>query len=240
MSQPRCRGRVVENRPLTHDVRQITIKPTEPPLLQFLAGQYISIEVTEIKDGVSRRNNRPYSIASPPEEKELIQLCVNLVVGGPGSTYLYHLRAGEEIEFLPPFGFFTLSEATRSDLLFVATGTGIAPLRSMIHHLFNIGSHQKLTLYWGLRSERDLYYQDEFRGLAENHPNLRFFPTLSRPTNGWRGARGRVTDHLKGWGESVDDLDAFLCGNGEMIKEVRQILVEKGMNRKRIHHEKFF
>jgi len=241
MAQPRCRGRVVENRALAHDVRQISIKPIEPPELHFSAGQYISIEVTEIKDGVSRRNNRPYSIASPPEEKEVIQLCVNLIVGGPGSTYLYHLRSGEDIDFLYPLGFFTLNEAGQSDLLFVATGTGIAPLRSMIHHLFNEGSRQKMTLYWGLRSERDLYYQEEFRALAENHSNFRFVQTLSQPTNGWNGPRGRVTHLLRGGTEpAVENLEAYLCGNGEMIKEVRQILVDKGMNRKRIHQEKFY
>jgi|SRR5579863_4886610 len=240
MPQPLCRGRVIESKALTYDVKQITVRPVVPPQLQFEAGQYISIEVMETRGGVSRRNNRPYSIASPPEEKEMIQLCVNLVVGGPGSTYLSRLQVGEEIEFLYPLGYFTLDEESQSDLLFVATGTGIAPLRSMIHHFFNIGSQRKVTLYWGLRSDRDVYFADEFRALAENHPTFRFVQTLSQPTEQWRGARGRVTHHLREEAGPVEDLEAYLCGNGEMIKEVRQILVDKGMNRKRVHYEKFY
>jgi ferredoxin-NADP reductase len=240
MPQPLCRGHVVENRSLTHDVKQITIKPIEPSQLHFTAGQYISIEITEVKDGVPRKNNRPYSIASPPEEKEVIQLCVNLVEGGPGSTYLYHLREGEEISFLYPMGYFTIDEATATELLFVATGTGIAPIRSMIHHLFHIGYRRKISLFWGLRSERDLYYQEEFLTLSENHPNFRFIPSLSRPTDRWSGARGRVTQLLPEAIGSVEGLEAYLCGNGEMIKEVRQILLGKGMGRKAVHYEKFY
>ncbi|HET6371190.1 MAG TPA: FAD-binding oxidoreductase, partial [Nitrospiria bacterium] len=190
--------------------------------------------------GVSRRNNRPYSIASSPEEKEIIQLCFNLVRGGPGSTYLSSLKTGEEISFFYPMGYFLLNETSTRDILFVATGTGIAPLRSMIHHLFNVGNDRKMTLYWGLRSERDLYYQEEFLGLAENHPSFRFVTTLSKPTEGWSGARGRVTHHLEEKIDGVDRLEAYLCGNGEMIREVRQILVGKGMDRKTIHYEKFY
>lgn len=240
MAKPLCRGHVTESKALTHDVKEITIRSIDPPQLRFLAGQYVSIEVTEMKDGVSRRNNRPYSIASPPEEKGLFQLCVNLVTGGPGSSLLHCLSVGDGIQYLYPLGYFTVNETKQSDVLFVATGTGIAPIRSMIRHVLNTGCDRKMTLYWGLRSERDLYYQEEFQSLAKNHSNFQFIQTLSKPTDGWVGLKGRVTHHLPDAISSIDNLDVYLCGNGEMIKEVRQMLLHKGMNKKSIHFEKFY
>ncbi|WDT72007.1 MAG: hypothetical protein MPW14_02000 [Candidatus Manganitrophus sp.] len=143
------------------------------------------------------------------------------------------------MKFLYPLGYFTVKEAATS-LLFVATGTGIAPIKSMIVHLLRSGSRRPMTLYWGLRSEIDLYYQEEFTSLAKEYPFFKYFVTLSRPTDAWNGLKGRVTSLLPGLIQTVENLDAYLCGNGEMIKEVRTLLIEKGMPRKSVHYEKFY
>lgn len=236
----KCSAEVSEIRVLTYDVKEISLKLIDPPQVQFLAGQYISIEVTEIKDGVSRLNNRPYSIVSPPEEQETIKLCANLVKGGPGSTYLHTLKMGDKLQFLYPMGYFTLNDPAETSLLFVATGTGIAPLKAMILHLLHRGSQRQISLYWGLRHEKDLYYHEEFTALSKQHPSFHFFLTLSQPSPQWLGMRGRVTDHLREKIESVENLTSALCGNGGMIKDVRSLLMEKGMPKKSIHFEKFY
>jgi NAD(P)H-flavin reductase len=135
-------------------------------------------------------------------------------------------------------------------LLFIATGTGIAPIRSMILHrlaLFQTGiTPQPMTLIWGLRREEDRYYQETFSTLAQHDSTFNFIPTLSQPSSGWRGKRGRVTawlpEFLSGFlpsGESAP-LSAYLCGSGAMIKEVRAILTEKGLPKAAIHSERFF
>jgi ferredoxin-NADP reductase len=231
---------VAEIKKLTYDVKEISLKLIDPPKVEFIAGQYISIEVTEIKEGHARLNNRPYSIVSPPEESEVLKLCVNLVSGGPGSGYLHALNPGDKVAFLYPMGYFTVHDEATTSLLFVATGTGIAPIKSMILHLLRSGRTRPMTLYWGVRKEEDLYYQEEFASLAEQYPFFKYFTTLSRPSAGWRGMRGRVTEHLPEGIGSVENLEAYLCGNGEMIKEVRSLLIEKGIVRKSIHHEKFY
>ncbi|WDT72008.1 MAG: FAD-binding oxidoreductase [Candidatus Manganitrophus sp.] len=82
MQPVKCSAEVIDIHVLTHDVKEVSLRMIDPPQLEFTAGQYISIEVTEMKDGHPRLNNRPYSIASSPEEKEIIRLCVNLVKGG--------------------------------------------------------------------------------------------------------------------------------------------------------------
>ncbi len=237
--QNQCHAEVVDIRRLTHDIKEICLGLIQPPSLRFTAGQYISIEITEVKDGHPRLNNRAYSIASAPEENTAILLCANLVRGGPGSTYLHGLRLGDPVRFLPPMGFFTVDEEAATALLFVATGTGIAPIQSMIRHLLLSGNQRPMTLYWGLRHEKDLYYQDAFTALSQQHPHFRFITTLSQPSASFTGVRGRVT-HLLEALPQTDNMDIYLCGNGGMIKEARAILTQKGMHRKSIHYERFF
>ncbi len=240
MPPAKCSAEVIETSLLTHNVKEVTLKLTNPAEIHFLAGQYIAIEVTEVKEGVSRLNNRPYSIASSPEETPLVKLCANLVKSGPGSTYLHSLRPGDKIQFLYPMGYFTLDDQATTSLLFVATGTGIVPIRSMILHLLHIGSQRPMQLLWGLRHEEDLYYQEEFTRLAAETPSFRFGVTLSQPSPTWQGMQGRVIPHLKEQIQSVENIEAALCGNGDMIKEVRTFLLEKGMTKKSIHFEKFY
>ncbi len=234
---------------LTHDVRNIRFRMVEPSRLHFLAGQYLSIEVTEMKDGRPRRNRRAYSIASPPEEQGHFDLCANLVRGGPGSEYLHHLQPNDRMTFLPPMGDFTVKDESDCPLLFIATGTGIAPIRSMLLHRLALskagGAAPPMTLIWGLRREEDLYYLETFSMLAQHDPSFLFIPTLSQPSAGWRGKRGRVTawlpeflaDFLK---DTPSPLSVYLCGSGAMIKETRAILAEKGLPKTAIHYERFF
>ena len=243
---PTCLAEVVEVLALTYDVREIVLKMIDPPALQFVGGQYIAIEITEMKNGHPHLNNRPYSIASPPSDSEVIRLCVDRVGEGPGSTYLHALKPGDRLEFLSPLGYYTVDDQKTTALLFVATGTGIAPIKSMIGNLLQTGSLRPILLYWGLRMEEDLYYQEELAAWARQHPHFQYVTTLSQPTSTWQGVRGRVTDHIPSviagseHRLSVDDVDAYLCGNFEMIKEVRAILLAHGVPKKAIHFEKFY
>jgi len=223
----------------THDVKTLHFRMVDPPRLAFIAGQFISIEITELKDGRRRTNNRPYSIASAPEESEEFDLCVNWVRGGPGSSYLHALRPGDRMSFLPPTGDFTV-KAAGDALIFVATGTGIAPIRSMIRDRFAAGDPRPMRLLWGLRSEEDLYYQEEFLELEKQHPQFQSVTTLSNPSTGWTGARGRVTTLLPQYLDSVADTQVYLCGGGAMIRDARALLQAAGLPKSAIHYEKFF
>jgi len=233
---PQFRTRVERIRNLTHDVREITLRLLEPTQIEFKAGQFISFEV--VKEGLKFPLVRPYSIASPPSQRERVALLLNLIPGGPASTFLFGLKEGDEIRFTGPAGSFYLRDDPARDFLFVATGTGIAPFRSMLLTLFERGTSRAVTLYWGLRSQRDLYYQDELETLARAHPNFSFLTTLSRPEDGWKGARGRVTRLVEERIATVANLDVYLCGNSGMIKNVTEIVRGKGLCP--IHREKFY
>jgi len=223
-------------RALTHDVRELELALADPKEIVFKPGQFISFEVP--KEGAPYPVTRPYSIASPPSIPNRVTLVFNLVEGGPGSTYLFGLREGDPVSFKGPTGSFYLREDSTKHLLFVATGTGIAPFRSMLLTQLDQNDAQPVTLFWGLRYERDLYYQDELKALADRHPVFSFVTTLSRPGPDWTGVTGRVTTLMQERITVVRDLAVYLCGNGDMIKDVTSILQTKGLCP--IYREKYY
>ncbi len=230
------RARVEQVRDLTHDVRELVLRLLAPPKIDFKAGQFVSFEV--IHPTLHRPVTRPYSIVSPPSQPELITLLFNLVPGGPGSTYLFSLRLGDETHFKGPAGTFYVRDDPTRDLLFVATGTGIAPIRSMIEDRLERGFERRITLYWGLRSERDVYYQEELSALVKRHPHFSYVITLSRPQAQWTGPVGRVTALVEERLTSVKNLAVYLCGNSGMIRDVTTLINRKGLCP--IYREKYY
>jgi NAD(P)H-flavin reductase len=214
-------------RDLTHDVREIALRLLEPKEIAFKAGQFVSFDVPNPATG--RTATRPYSIASPPGERSAVTLVLNLVPGGPGSSYLFGLKPGDETRFKGPAGTFYLRDEPDRDVLLIATGTGIAPFRSMLLDLADRRFPRAVTLYWGLRSQRDLYYQDQLAALAVRLPNFTAVITLSRPEPGWAGETGRVTRLAETRLQSVKDLAVYLCGNSGMLQDVSAIINRKGL-----------
>jgi NAD(P)H-flavin reductase len=223
----RFTAKVIAVRQLTHDVRQIDLRLVEPPEIRFKAGQFVSFDVPDSRTG--RTVTRPYSIVSPPSSTQTISLLLNLVPHGPGSTYLFGLREGDDTSFSGPAGNFYLREDPTRDLLFVATGTGIAPFRSMLFANAERHSPRRTTLFWGLRSQRDLYYQDELARLSRDLPGNSHIIALSRPEPGWERPSGRVTTLVEREIHDVKRLAVYLCGNSGMIAEVTRIIQGKGL-----------
>jgi len=230
------RARVDAVRQLTHDVREIDLRLFEPAEIAFKAGQFVSFEVNSPK--TNRLVNRPYSILSPPGQRDRVSLLLNLVPGGPGSSYLFGLKPGDETQFKGPAGNFYLRDDPAKDLLFIATGTGIVPIWSMLLDRFERGFNRPVRLYWGLRSQRDLYYQKELADLAGQHANFSYVTTLSKPEPGWTGTTGRVTKLVEDRVASVESLAVYLCGNSSMITEVAALINKKGLCP--IYREKYY
>jgi len=226
-SVQRFSAKVVAVRQLTHDVRQIDLRLLDPPEIRFKAGQFISFEVPDARTG--RTVTRPYSIASAPSALDTISLLLNFVPGGPGSTYLFTLNEGDTTSFSGPAGNFFLRDDPERDLLFVATGTGIAPIRSMLAANADRPQPSRTLLFWGLRSQRDLYYVDELERMSRDLPGSSHVITLSRPEPGWNGSLGRVTTLIEREVQDVKRLAVYLCGNSGMITDVTRIIQTKGL-----------
>ena len=227
------KARLLGSRELAPDVRHFVFEAPEVQEFYFVPGQFVSF--TQVFDG--KQITRPYSIASAPGGNRF-ELCLNLVEDGIFSPHLFHLQPGETVEMSAPLGYFVLRNPGK-DAIFVATGTGIAPFRSILAAYLGQGDQRQITLIFGVRYERNLLYRSEFEDLATAHPNFRFWPTLSRPEPGWNGRTGHVQPHvLEAVGERRD-LDVYICGLKLMVDDVRAMLKEIGFERKQIIYEKY-
>lgn len=216
-------------------MRQIDLTVLGDEPFRFAPGQFVSFEVA--RPGFAHPLTRAYSIASAPNSNR-VELVLNLVSGGTASPYLFGLHVGDHTTFTGPTGTFCLPQHPQRELLFVATGTGIAPIRSMLLSLAERHLDVPATLFWGLRSERDVYYQDELKHLQDQLPHFSFVTTLTRPAEGWTGAVGRVTSLVESRIGSVANLEAFVCGGDGMIRDVVAALRRKGLCP--IHREQYY
>ncbi len=237
-------GRVVHREWLTPDTLKVAIEPTSAAMFDFVPGQYVSIVLEEDETQGLRRELRPYSLWNHPDEFEYAVTILKIIEGGRATTYLKGLAEGEAVKMVGPLGSFYLRRPLHPQLYFVATGTGVVPMRAMIKDLVSSGEiHQHdVTLLFGVRHEDDLFETQELERFARKFPRFTFLPTLSQPTESWTGARGRVTAHLEEWDLPLDDMQIYLCGNGAMIDEVTQHLDGRGLNRRtrRVVYEKYF
>lgn len=204
----------------------------------FVPGQFVSIKLRK-PDG--KEHTRAYSIASAPRGNTF-DLCLNRVDEGFLSNWLCDLQEGAEAEFHGPHGLFTLREPRR-DSIFVATGTGIAPIRGMIHWLFQRPERHAGHEFWlvyGTRYEHNIYYRDEFERIAREHANFHYVPTLSRCGDLWTGCKGYVQDHVRGIVGDRKDMQAYMCGLHQMVDANRKLLKEElGWDRKQIVFERY-
>ncbi len=231
--------RLVRGRPLSPSVRELVFERVDEMPLAFEAGQWVSL-VLPLAGGEVRR---AYSIASAPDGSGF-ELAVTHVENGPGSTYLHRLAPGSILTAVGPQGFFTRPLDDAHPSLFVATGTGVAPFRSMIHAALRSRSPLPLWLLFGVRHEEDILYRGELEELARGEPRVRLVVTLSQPGPSWQGKRGYVQAHVKElWSELAAEggtPHAYVCGLQRMVGAVRDILrKELGLERKQVHSERY-
>jgi ferredoxin-NADP reductase len=203
----------------------------------FVPGQWLSLTQNK-PDG--EEITRAYSIASPPDGNRFA-LCLNRVQDGYMSNYLCDLKEGAELTGQGPFGDFILHPPPR-DTVFIATGTGIAPFRSMLQWLFADPSrhlHKRYWLLFGNRTESDIYYHEEFKRLAAEQKSFEYLPTLSRSGPDWKGLQGYVQEHVPEIVDGHTEIHAYICGLDKMVRANRELLKSLGWDRKSIRYEKY-
>ena len=228
------KAKVTEKKVLTHDVFELHLETQEP--FNFEAGQFITIKICDTNP---KPCFRAYSISSAPS-KNTFELCIKEIPKGRGSCWLNTLKVGDEIEFIGPNGKFNFTSNTSEKTLFIATGTGVAPLKSMIEDQLNKGNKQSMHLYFGVRHIKDIFYKEHFEELAKTHDNFSFNLTLSQPEDkSWNGNEGRVTSLLESLEIDPANTSAYICGLKAMIDSVHEILIGKGLKEESVHHEKY-
>lgn len=233
--------RLTRARLISPSVRELAFERTDGVPFEFQAGQWISL-VLPLAEGEGRRS---YSIASPPDGRAGFDLAVTKVDGGPGSTYLHDLEIGSVLRAIGPAGFFTRPRDAGHPSLFVGTGTGVTPLRSMMLDALRAGDQAPLWLLFGARHEHDQLYREELEELAQKHPNVRIEYTLSRAQDAWKGKTGYVQTHVQHlWNELAAKGNAaphvYICGLERMVGAVRDLLRKQmGIDRKQVHSERY-
>lgn len=203
----------------------------------FIPGQYASLKVTE--DGV----RRSYSVASLPNEN-VIDLLVDVTPMGVGSKYVLGLQVGEPVEVLAFLGRFTIDPQllfAAKHLLFLATGTGIAPFKPMIEDLlYRKHFANEVRLVWGMRHPEELYWLKELDNINRDFDNFKHDVVISKPTEDWPGFVGHVDTVVNQLEQDWTKTLVYLCGAPNMITEMEMNLKDKGVPQTNIFYEKYF
>ena len=221
----------------TDSVKRFFFKVSDEIKFRFEAGQFIMLDLplhTKI-------TNRSYSIASPPNDNNTFELCIVHKPGGLGTQYIWENFTQEKhTRVSQPLGKFLLPKIIETDLCFVCTGTGIAPLRSQLLDIFNkIIPHKNIYFIFGNRFERDILYRKELEELAVQKPEFHFLPVLSRENPDWGGLKGYVHQvYEKIFADHRPTL-FYLCGWRVMLQEAHQRLMALGYDRSSIKSENF-
>lgn len=231
--------RIIDESPI---VKRFFFSIPESEGFTFAAGQFIALNIP----GETENIRRYYSVASAPSvanqpTDHSFELCISFKPGGAGSALLWdQITAGSQLDVDGPYGKFLLGQPIDRELCFIATGTGIAPLRSMIAHIFQSGlAHGPITLISGNRTEADNLYAAEFEALQAQHPEFRFIPTLSRPSPDWTGEQGYVHAVYQKLFADKRPATFYLCGWQNMLKEARNTLEAMGYEKQHIRFESY-
>ena len=222
---------------LTPTVKTFRLRFPEGKWVPFKPGQFCSVHIP----GPDKVHRKPYSICSAPHEKGYIDLCIKLVEGGFATHWFWEKKIGDEIVITSPYGGFLLKEPIGYDAVFVATGTGVTPLRSMILTLYHdqlIPAGKKVWLIFGVRHENEILYNDEWKQLALQQKSFHYIPTVSRPKQ-WSGEVGYVQEKLKKFITDPHGKQIYVCGLVPMIEAVQQAAQEIGFDPKLVHFEKY-
>lgn len=209
-----------------------------PDRINYLSGQYVSVKINELGE------RRSYSIANTPDDNHGFHLMVENVGHGKGSEFFKNIQIGQTVEILGPLGRFVISDPSIGEaekLLFVATGSGIVPIYSIINDLL-INKHEsrQIRLHWGMKNQTDLFWVDNFERLTEEYPNFVFDIVLSRPDESWDLCTGHVQDCLvRDFPKGLAGWEGYVCGRPDKVMDISKKLQELGMAIDNINHEKF-
>ena len=203
------------------DVMKIGLRLPPSAQFDYIAGQYIDVIG---KNGV----RRSYSIANAHRTSDNIELHVRQVAGGEMSDYWFnHAKANDLLRFEGPLGTFCYRDKPSTHVIFLATGTGMAPVKAILEDINltdNEGLGKKIHVYWGGRTPSDIYWAPEFSNL-----DLRFIPTLSKATSGWTGRQGHVQEAVLADAVDLQDAVVYACGSDKMIHSAKLLLSAHGL-----------
>jgi CDP-4-dehydro-6-deoxyglucose reductase, E3 len=218
-------ARVVSMERAAHDVMILKLKLPQTERLRFLAGQYLDV----LLKGGERRS---FSLANAPHEDDVLELHVRHVPKGLFTSHVFErMKEKDLLRIRGPLGTFFVREDSARRIVFVAGGTGFAPIQGMLAHAFASDVTRPMHLYWGVRAQRDLYRDESIRGWTAGHANFRYTPVLSEPLPGepWTGRTGWVHEAVIADYPDLSGVDVYASGPPPMIAALKKAAAAHGL-----------
>jgi len=238
-SVKRFSGKLTKKDLLTYDILGLEIEVAGSGTIDFTAGQYVQLKSLPYdgKDAVLRN----FSIGSPPSRNTGIELMIRRIPHGIFTNWAFdHLKIGDSISFTGPYGNFKASNSS-TPLLFIAGGSGMAPVWSILQDLREKKASRKICFFFGALTQKDLFLTDQLYGLQKELPDFTFIPALSNEPvqSSWTGERGLITEVVSRNVKDCKGYEAYLCGSPGMINACIKVLCSGGIPEKDIFFDKF-
>jgi CDP-4-dehydro-6-deoxyglucose reductase len=209
---------------LADDVMRVFLKLPADDRLQFMAGQYIEII---LKD----ERRRAFSLANPPHDDAQLELHIRNVENGEFTDHVFKgMHVKDILRIEGPMGSFFLREDSDRPIIFMAGGTGFAPIKSIIEHAFAENMDRPMYLYWGARTSGDLYLHELAQQWAADHENFHYVPVLSQENSGWQGRTGYVNDAILEDFKDLSEYDVYTAGPPVMVNAGAETFPQKGLS----------
>ena len=217
----------------TDDTRSLFLSLSDGLKLKFAAGQFISILIP-LGDETRRR---PYSIVSTPPQSDLLEICFNRVADGRGVGWLFERAVGDPIEFMGPFGTFTMTAPPQIETIFIAEGTAIAPILPMLQRRAIGTPRLDVACFMRRRACEHILYREKLEALADSDSNFKFETIVNQPD---------LYEHLydevnRRWvvGDANRARQFYICGVGKGVIRIRDLLRSSGYERRAVHYEQW-
>ncbi len=232
------RAKIESMRDYSESLRVFRLKLADESF-SFAPGQFVMLSIPGLADSNGRKISKAYSIASSPHEKGFLELCIAHYPNGALSIPLFRLPVGSEVVVTGPYGMFRLKKPVYPGTAFIAGGTGLAPIISMLRYLYGTGYHEPLWLFYSMSEPELFMFRDELLGCQKNN-SLKLVASTSKPDSGWRFEKGRVTDTFSRHAASIPkDSRFYLCGPPMMVADTVIMLEQLGYKKEKIHMEKW-
>jgi CDP-4-dehydro-6-deoxyglucose reductase len=216
---------------ITEDVIKVVLRLPPTANFKFIAGQYVNL----IKGSI----NRSYSIASSSSKNNELEFFIKKYENGLMSQYWFHeAKMNDLLRVEGPLGSFFLRESVKENIIFLATGTGVAPIKSILDELETTGGtelkNKKIWIFVGARFEKDLFWSPKIENFKVN-----YIPTLSRSNDDWKGEKGYVQDIVLKQDINLKEAQVYACGSNHMIESARKVLIENSLEENQFYSDAF-
>lgn len=229
----------------SEDLKVFQLKLPEGSGFSFVPGQFVMVSLPDLVDKNGRKIAKSFSIASSAAETGSVELCIARFPTGALSVPLFKKLVGDEVVITGPYGLFNLKRPVQPGTVFMAGGTGLAPLMSMLRSLFAEGSKQPLWLFYSISEPQLLMFKDELLGYSKNR-GLKFVASTSNPGSTWEFEKGRVTDTFPKYlpqlqldGVPNESRQFYVCGPPLMVTDTVKMLEQLGFKKENMHKEQW-